>query len=186
MNPLRLAILNRTLEPRSSTAVAAELGLPRQKVNYHVRELARHAFLRDAGRRRRGNLYEQRWRASARAYLIGPEVLTPVEADWRSVDDRNSAAYLLALAARTQREVAQVAGAAEQRGQRLSTLSVTVDVRFSSAEQRTRFAVDLRDAIARVVSEHTDPMHTPRGDSAPGPPVSTRVRLPSDSSRVRG
>ncbi len=170
LSPLRLEILGRARKPRSPTAIAADLGLPRQKVNYHVRELARHGFLRDAGRRRKRNLYEQRWVATARAYLIAPEVLGPLEVDWRAVEDVHSAEYLLALAARTQREVARASGEAAGQGKRLATLSMTADVRFEDAEQRRRFTEALRDAVTRVVAEHAGPMRTVAGEPAAGRP----------------
>ncbi len=170
LNPLRLAILAQAREPRSPTAIAAELGLARQKVNYHVRELARHGFLTPAGRRRRRNLWEQRWRATARSYVVAPEVLGPVEVDWREVRDERSADFLIALAARTQREVAVAARGAAEQGVRLPTLSLTADVRFVDADQRRRFTEALRDAVARVVAEHAAPMEAPDGSAGAGRP----------------
>ena len=59
-HPLRARILNVARAPMSPSAIAAELGETRQKVNYHVRQLRRAGFLRAAGRRRKRGLVEQR------------------------------------------------------------------------------------------------------------------------------
>ena len=40
LQPARLELLERLREPGSAAAVARDLGLPRQRVNYHLRELA--------------------------------------------------------------------------------------------------------------------------------------------------
>jgi DNA-binding transcriptional ArsR family regulator len=67
-HPLRSRILNiARAAPMSPSAIAAELGESRQKVNYHVRQLRRAGFLRPAGRRRKRGLVEQRVIASVGA-----------------------------------------------------------------------------------------------------------------------
>jgi DNA-binding transcriptional ArsR family regulator len=166
LNPLRLEILSRARTPRSGSEIAAELGLGRQAVNYHVRALERASFLRKAGRRRKRNFYEQRYVASARAYIVAPSVLGPVQVEEGTAADRFSAERLIALAARVQSDLAAgLAGAADQK-KRLPTLSISVDLRFESAAQRARFAGALADAVARVVAEHASPAFKP--DGAPG------------------
>jgi hypothetical protein len=175
LHPLRLEILERARSPLSASEIAAGMGLPRQKVNYHVRELHRADFLRKAGRRRKRNLYEQRYIATASRYLLAPELLGPVQADWRKVEDRLSAAYLLSLSARLQDDLSRVLREAEQQQKRVSTLSLDADLRFESPEQRERFALALRDALARVVAEHTSPDRQHDGTPGPGRPYRLMV-----------
>ena len=135
-----------------------------------MRELARAGFLRKAGRRKKRNLYEQRWQATAGSYVLDPGVLGPIRADVRRVEDRMSAEYLLALAARTQSEVAQASAEASAEGSRLATLSMDVDLRFDNPEQRQQFTAALKDAITRVVAEHASPDQTNDGSPGPGRP----------------
>ena len=45
LNPIRRKILTMLEEPASSTELAEALGLARQKVNYHVTVLERHALI---------------------------------------------------------------------------------------------------------------------------------------------
>jgi DNA-binding transcriptional ArsR family regulator len=106
LRPLRREILERLHEPASATEVARALGLPRQRVNHHVRALHAAGFLLRAGRRQRRGLYEQRYRATARAYVLSPEVLGPL-APRRSeavAGQGASAVHLLAMLARAQAE----------------------------------------------------------------------------------
>ena len=54
LHPLRLRILDALREPGSASGLARRFRLPRQKMNYHVRELARVHFLERAGRQYHG------------------------------------------------------------------------------------------------------------------------------------
>lgn len=170
LTPLRLEILEKAREPRSASDIAGELGLPRQRVNYHVKELARGRFLRKAGQVRRRNFYEQRYRASARSYLVAPEVLGPVAAGLAAPGDRASAAYLLVAMARLQGEVCRAADQAAATGRRLATLTLDADLRFENAEQRDRFTRALRDAVASVIAEHASPAQASDGRPGAGRP----------------
>lgn len=170
LHPLRLQVLRCARRARSATEIAAELGEPRQKVNYHVKELERSGFLHKAGRRRKRNFYEQRYRATARSYVLSPEILGPLAADWRRVEDRLSATYLLALAAQLQGELGRATREAAEQGKRLATLSLNAELRFESAAQRRAFATALSDAVTRVVAEHSSPARQPDGSPATGRP----------------
>lgn len=153
LSSLRLRLLGLAREPASATELAGRLRLPRQRVNYHVRQLFGAGFLRRAGRRRKRNMIEQRYVASARAYVLTPDLMGPVAAG--TVEDRLSGAHLIALAARAQVETARALREASAQGKRLSTLSIESSFRFESAEQRQGFTRALQEAVAAVVSRHT-------------------------------
>jgi DNA-binding transcriptional ArsR family regulator len=167
-HPLRLAILRAAAEPRSATEIAAGLGLPRQRVNYHIGRLRRAGFLAPAERRQRRGLFEQRYIASAKAYVVAPEALGPVAARADEVEDRMSAEYLLALAAQTQGDLGHALADAARQGKRVATLSISTEVRFTSPKQRARFARALQRAITRVVGRYTSPSNTAEGAPAAG------------------
>src|SRR5215470_18328011 len=124
LHPLRARILRLAATPTSATEIAGRLRLPRQRVNYHVRKLADRGFLRRAGRQRKRNMVEQRYVASARSFVLAPEVLGGVAADWRRIEDTASAAFLLALMGQVQSDVSRARAGAEAEGQRLSTMSI--------------------------------------------------------------
>jgi DNA-binding transcriptional ArsR family regulator len=170
LHPLRLEILRLAREPVSASELSPRLGLSRQRVNYHVRLLARGGFLRRAGRRRRRNMIEQRYVASARAFLLSPELLGAVGADWRRVEDTASAAYLLALGCQMQSDVIRVWREVEMSSKPVATLSLKSQFRFESVEQKERFTRALQEAVVRVVTEHTSPNLRPDGSPGAGRP----------------
>ena len=171
LDPLRARILTLSREPASATQLGVLLELPRQRVNYHVRQLEQAGLLKRAGRRRKRNMFEQRYVASARGYVISPELLGEAGADWRAVSDAGSAGYLLALSAQMQADVARAArGArgASRQGKRLATLSIKSQFRFERPEQRERFARELKDAVVAVIARFTVPNRTASGKPASG------------------
>ena len=169
-HPLRLKILAALLEPDSASGVARRMNLPRQTVNYHVRELARARLLARAGRRRRRRLYEQCYVATARGYAFSPELLGKLAMDPAQVADKFSAAYLVGLAAKMQSELGQVTELAEKAGKRLATLSLNTELRFLSPEQRAKFTEELQHAVIDIVARHSAPFRTADGAPAAGRP----------------
>lgn len=156
LDPLRLRLLEGLREPDSAAGLARRLRLPRQRVNYHLRELEKQRLVELVGRRRRGNCTARLLRATARAYVISPAALGGVAADPAAVQDRLSAAYLLAVTARTLRDVAELDERAQKAGRRIATLTLETEVRFASAVARTGFANELAGAVARLAAKYHD------------------------------
>jgi hypothetical protein len=168
LSPLRLRLVRMAQEPASATELARRLRLPRQRVNYHVRELARAGFLRPAGRRRKRNWVEQRYVATARSYVLSPAILGGLAPDWRGIEDTASAEYLLALTEQVRLDLSRAAEEARGRGQRVSTLSLKFQFRFDSPEQREAFANALRQSVIEVIARHTAPDRPTSGTSRAG------------------
>jgi DNA-binding transcriptional ArsR family regulator len=158
LDPMRGRLLAELRTPGglSAATLAARLGLPRQKVNYHLRKLEAHGLVRVAGKKRWGGLTERMIEATACAYVVSPGALGPVAADPSRGMDRLSASYLVALAARVVREVGQLLRKSEELGKRLATLSVDTEVKFRSAQDRAAFTGELTAAVAALVSRYHD------------------------------
>ena len=156
LHPVRLRILRELREPGSASTVARTLEMPRQKVNYHLRELEKAGFLEEVEQRRAGNCIERIVRAKASHYLIHPELLGALGADPDAVEDRFSSTYLIALASQTIRDIATVQERAAKSGKRVATMSLQTEVRFANAAARHAFANDLANAVARVVAKYHD------------------------------
>lgn len=167
-HPLRPRIVALAREPASATELAMRLRLPRQRVNYHVRQLARTGFLRRAGQLRKRNLIEQRYVATARAYVLAPEILGPLAMTGYRAEDAFSAARLVGLAAELQADVSHALTESAARGQRLATLSIAADVRFESAEQRVAFTEALQQAVTDLIGRHTSPASVATGAAGSG------------------
>jgi DNA-binding transcriptional ArsR family regulator len=169
-HPLRVRIMEALLEPDSATGVARRMKLPRQTVNYHVRELARVRLLKRAGQRRRRRMVEQCYVATARGYVLSPELLGKVAADPSQAADAFSAAYLLGLASKIQSELGQAFELAAREGKRIATLSINTEVRFTSAEQRATFTQELQQTVLAIVQRHSAPYSQADGSAAEGRP----------------
>ena len=167
-HPLRLAILQAASTPSSATEIAAGLGLPRQRVNYHLGRLRRAGFLVPAGRRKRRGLFEQRYTATAQAYVVDPEVLGPVRARADLIVDRLSAEYLVALSTQVQSDLGHVMTAAARQGKRVATMSISTEIRFTSPAQRASFARALERAVTRLAGRYAAPAQTADGEPLPG------------------
>jgi DNA-binding transcriptional ArsR family regulator len=155
VHPLRGRILVALREPGTAAGVARELGLPRQRVTYHVRELERLGLLESVGERKRGNCVERLVRATARSYVIAPEALGAVGAA-EGVRDRFSSSWLLAAAAQTIRDVGALREGAEQAGKRLPTFSLQTEVRFATPAAQHDFAEELAASVAGLVAKYHD------------------------------
>jgi DNA-binding transcriptional ArsR family regulator len=163
LHPLRVDLLRRLREPLSASALARRVGQPRQRINYHLREMENAGLVEFVEERRRGNSVERVVRATAHAYLISPEALGSLSStDPDEVRDRFSATYLIALASQAVRDVADLRARAETAGKRLATLALQVDVRFASAARRTAFAEELAEALAQLAAKYHDE-HAPGG-----------------------
>ena len=161
LDPKRARLLSEMAEPVSAAALAARVGLPRQRVNYHLRALEKHGLVQAAGERKWGGLTERRLVATARSYLISPAALGPLACDPGRTRDRLSASYLIALAARIVREVSHFARRSRETGKRLATFSLDTEIRFQSPEARARFSGELVVAISELARRYHD-------ESAPG------------------
>ena len=140
----------------SFLGILARVGLPRQRVNYHLRTLEAHGLVRLVREQPRRGLTERIMQASAAAYVVSPGALGQAAADPERAADRLSASYLVALAARVVREVGDLGRRADLAGKRLATLSLDTQVRFRSAADRARFTHELADAVAGLVARYHD------------------------------
>jgi len=157
IHPVRRKVLESLRAPGSATTVAQQLGLSRQAVNYHVRTLERAGLVEEIGRRQRRGLEERVVRATAAYYFVAPEALTGRPDEPRDPDDRFSASYQVALAARTIREVAALGELASRAGKRLTTLSLDSEVTLATPESRDVFARELLAAVTKIIARHHAP-----------------------------
>lgn len=156
LNPVRARLLAELAEPASATMLAARVGLPRQKVNYHLRALERHGLVELVEERRKGNVTERMMRAAAASFVISPVALASVAPDPSHAPDHLSVRWLLALAAQLVRDVGTLITAAARARRKVATFAIDGQVRFASAADRAAFAAELTDAITALVSKYHD------------------------------
>lgn len=162
LDPIKAQLLAELSEPASAAALAARVGLARQKVNYHLRALEDLRLVEPAEERRWGGLTERLMIASAASYVVSPAALGAIGADPERSNDRLSASYLIALAARIVREVGALWRGARRSHKRLATLSIDTVIRFKSPADRAGFTNDLARAVTTLAARYHDE-RAPRG-----------------------
>lgn len=156
LSPLRLQLLKRLSEPDSASGLSRELGMPRQRLNYHLRELEKAGLVELVEERRKGNCMERVVRATARSYLISPEVLGTLGDTPEEARDRFSSAYMVAVLAQSLKDVAVLRSRAKAANQKLSTLTVQSEIRFATPAKRNEFAEELASEVTRLVAKYHD------------------------------
>jgi len=156
LNAVRLQILQALAEPASATGIAGQLAMPRQRVNYHLRQLESAGLVELVEERRKGNCTERIVRATARGYVVDPAMLGQLDADPDPAGDRLSATFLVSVLARGVREIAQQRRRAAAQKKQLPTLTIDTEIAFGSATAQARFAADLTNAVNEVIARHHD------------------------------
>ncbi|MFC7383890.1 ArsR/SmtB family transcription factor [Sphaerisporangium rhizosphaerae] len=156
LDPVRARLLAELAVPGSATTLAAKVGLPRQKVNYHLKTLERYGLVELVEERRKGNVTERVMRATAASYVISPVALAAVAPDPARSPDQMSARWLLAVASRLVRDVGQLITGAAKARQKVATFAIDGEIRFSSAADRAAFARELAEAVTTLVGKYHD------------------------------
>ena len=162
LHPLRQRMLAALTEPGSDSTLARSLGESRQRLNYHLRELEQHGFVKLVAEKRKGNCLERIVQATATTYLIDPDIMGTLGDTAEQARDRFSSAYLIGTCAGVIRDVAEMRRRAAGVGKPLPTLTLQSDVRFRTATDRNAFTEELAQAFAGLVARYHDD-DAPRG-----------------------
>jgi DNA-binding transcriptional ArsR family regulator len=155
LDPERLRLMEALrAQPDSAAGLARRLGEQRQRLNYHLRVLEAEGLVElHAERRRRGGT-ERVLRPVARSYVVDPGSLGGLAVAPESSGDRFAATYLIAVAGRAIRELAELRDRARRRRRRLATTAVEAEVRLAAPADFGAFTADLAAAVAAVVAKH--------------------------------
>jgi len=170
LSPIRRRLLDMLREPASATQLAAALDLPRQRINYHLRELEKAGLVELVEERRRRGFTERILRASA--LVIDPAVMGQA---FTQIQDQYAAEHLVEVAAGTVRDVARMQSAADADGKRLLTFTLEAEVRFAEPGDVHRFTDALTAAMQRVVEEFDSESGRPYRLIAGGHPAPRRT-----------
>lgn len=154
--PMRSRLLAELVTPASASMLAGRVGLPRQKINYHLHALEQHGLVHLVEERAKGNMTERLYQASAASYVISPAALPAVAPDPDARGDHMSAAWLLALGARLVHDLGQLIVGARRANKRLATFAIDSEIRFADAQSRARFAAELAELTADLVRRYHD------------------------------
>ena len=153
-HPLRVQILESLREPASAAAVARRIGQPRQKVNYHLKELEQAELVEQLRERRVGNFVESIYRAVARSFLVSPEVAWSDPRRLETLRQQHSLQTLVALGERLQRDAAVLVDRAAFEGEEIASASVEAEARFASEAEREAFLDEYLRATAELLDKY--------------------------------
>ncbi|MFI0355840.1 ArsR/SmtB family transcription factor [Actinomadura sp. 9N407] len=137
LSPLRRTLLDHLTEAASASELARRLDLPRQKVNYHLRELERLGLVELVDERRRRGFVERRMRTVDR--------------------DRFSSAYLYTAASRLAGDVATLRERAAAADRALLTFTLELDIDFASPAAMRDFLDELTTLTRTLAARHHRP-----------------------------
>lgn len=152
----RLQILARLTTPASATSLAEQLGIPRQRLNYHLQQLERQGLVTVPHERRRGSVKERVYLRAAERFAISIDALGELGSRPEAVQDRFSSAYQIAVASQAIADLAALRTGAAAAQKVLPTLTMEVEVRFADAQARSAFAQELGEALAALVRKYHD------------------------------
>ena len=150
LSPLRRQLLGLLQEAASGTQLAAALDLPRQRVNYHLRELEKAGLVELVEERQRRGCVERILRATAGSFVVDPAVIGQTRT-FTQIHDQYAAEHLVEVAAGTVRDVARMQSKADAAGKRLLTFTLEAEVRFAEPGDVHRFTDALAEAVRRTV-----------------------------------
>ena len=145
LSPNRLRILHRLSVPGSATSIGPALGLTRQQVSYHLRELEAAGVIELSEERRRGNFMERIYRLVSESIVIAPSALDGLAPAPDRIADRSSSDYLVAIGSRLVEDAS---------GCGLPTMALEMNLRFESESARAEFANELAEAFRSFAAKY--------------------------------
>jgi len=153
-HPMRVQILAALREPASAATVARAIGQPRQKVNYHLKELETAGLIEPVGERRVGNFVESLYRAVARTFLVSPEVIWADPRRAETLGRQLSMQTLVLLGERLQRDAAILLDRATFDGEEIASASVVAEAHFADEADREAFLGEYLRMTAELLERH--------------------------------
>ncbi len=154
LSPIRMRVLEQMHEPASATSLAPRLGLSRQTLNYHLRELEREGFLELVEERARRGCVERLLKVTSRAFVVDPGLLGVLADDPAQARDRFSSTFLLATMTGVIRDVAVLTERARAVEQPLATMTMDCEARFESPASFRAFADELARAVTVLAAKY--------------------------------
>ena len=138
-HPTRVSILESLRVPQSATEVARGLGQPRQRINYHLKELEKAGLVVQTGKRVKRNLVELLYQAVARSFIVSPKVAWSHPERAAALRRQHALGSLVELGEQLQRDAAVLLDRAAFDGEEIASAAVSAEVRFPTEAARQAF-----------------------------------------------
>jgi len=153
-NPIRRQILEALREPDSAANVGRLMDLPRQKVNYHLKELARVELVRPVGERRKGHLIEKLYQAVAGTFVLSPRTAWDDDRRARALQDQVSLSRLVHVGEQLQQDAVALLDRAAYDGEQIPSASVEAEISFADEEARGAFLHEYLAMLGPLIDKY--------------------------------
>ena len=150
-HPIRVRALEALREPASAAEVARRIRQPRQKVNYHLKQLEQAGLVERSGERRTGNFVETLYRSAASSFVVSPEVTWADPRRAQALQAQLSLGELVWLGERLQADAVALLDRAAFEGATIASASVGTEVRFAAEADRAAFLSEYLSAVGRLI-----------------------------------
>lgn len=157
LDPMRRGLLSELREPASASMLAQRLEIPRQKITYHLNQLIELGLIREIEQRHKGIMTERVMQATAASYVISPEAIGQLSPQAATLRSEFSAAWMMALATRTLREVGKLILGARAAQKPLATFAMDTEIVFASAKDRADFSQELSQSLGVLANKYHNP-----------------------------
>lgn len=152
-HPVRLVILAALRTERSAAEVARRIGVGRQKVGYHLKELEKVGLVRQTGERRKGAFVEQLFEATAHAVVVSPRLaLTPDQV--QALRDQASLEQLVSMGEMLVAQATLLLDRASHAPEPIPSATVSADVRFADEAAREAFMGEYAAALRPLLLKY--------------------------------
>lgn len=152
LNPLRAEILAALREPASPAQVARQLNESPQRMNYHIKELAKVGLVQKLGTRTVRNLVEAIYQSVARTFVIADSVGWD-PATVQRVKDQGSLGHLITVADRLRRD-ALVLMERSDAGVNIPSASLAGTVQLRSGAERQAFVQEYVELVKQLTAKY--------------------------------
>lgn len=157
-HPTRVRMLEILREPGSAAAVGRAMRQPRQRINHHLKTLEAAGLVERVGTRRRGNFMETLFRASARSYVVSPEVAWADPRRLEALRQQHSLQTLVAVGEQLQRDAVglldRVAFDEAGGSREVPSATVCAETRFADDAARAAFLREYVAAVRDLLERH--------------------------------
>jgi len=153
-HPIRRQVLAALREPDSAANVGRLIDLPRQKVNYHLKELARVGLVRPVGERRKGHLIEKLYQAIAGTFVLSPRTAWDDDRRARALRDQVSLSRLVHVGEQLQQDAVALLDRAAYDDEQIPSASVEAEIHFADDAARGAFMHEYLAMLGPLIDKY--------------------------------
>lgn len=153
-HPIRRQVLASLREPDSAANVARHIGETRQKVNYHIKELARSGLVQETGERRKGHLIEKLYQTVAGSFLVSPQLAIDDTARQRALNDQISLRHLVNLGTQLSQDAMGLLDRAAFDLEEIPSASVETEIHFADEVARSAFMEEYLQMLGPLLTKY--------------------------------